>query len=387
MSPLQGLGRFLVRTRPLWAARPFLQRPVPLEHLHPEVAAWALALEELETWEHAPWLHPRAPEPLRQWQAEAQRLSALEPLPAQEVHLPRPPGVPGRKWRQVLAFAGVALPRLPGAVGLIEWCSGKAHLGRGLSRLTGLPLRAVEREPDLCARGAELARREGVQARWWCEDARTGELSGLVEPGWILLSLHACGDLTDRALEAGAQQVLAAPCCYHRLHQDPWRPRSTQGRAADPIIDRGALRLPTAEEVVANPTARARRRREMAWRQGLDLLLREATGEDRHHRVGSARRSWLEGDFQHFCERVCARDGLSLPPHPRWEAVEAEGEELARQARALGMVRATWRWPLEVWLALDRSEGLRERGYEVEVGTFCEAEVTPRRILIAAQSR
>jgi hypothetical protein len=47
-------------------------------------------------------------------------------------------------------------------------------------------------------------------------------------------------------------------------------------------------------------------------------------------------------------------------------------------------VRAAFRRPLEVWLALDRAVWLADQGLEVAVGTFCERPVTPRNVLVSA---
>jgi hypothetical protein len=52
--------------------------------------------------------------------------------------------------------------------------------------------------------------------------------------------------------------------------------------------------------------------------------------------------------------------------------------------RALGALRVRFRRPLELWLVLDRAERLRDAGWQVDVGTFCPHEATPRNLLVLA---
>jgi hypothetical protein len=52
--------------------------------------------------------------------------------------------------------------------------------------------------------------------------------------------------------------------------------------------------------------------------------------------------------------------------------------------RALSLVRACFRRPLELWLVLDRAMRLLEAERTVQVGLFCPSEITPRNIMIAS---
>ena len=38
-----------------------------------------------------------------------------------------------------------------------------------------------------------------------------------------------------------------------------------------------------------------------------------------------------------------------------------------------------------MWLVLDLALGLEEAGFEVQVGTFCDRELTPRNLMVLAQ--
>jgi hypothetical protein len=67
-----------------------------------------------------------------------------------------------------------------------------------------------------------------------------------------------------------------------------------------------------------------------------------------------------------------------------YDDYEQFGWERLTTVRALGLVRGLFRGPLETWLLLDRAQFLVERGWQVQVKLFCEAEVTPRNALILA---
>ncbi len=65
--------------------------------------------------------------------------------------------------------------------------------------------------------------------------------------------------------------------------------------------------------------------------------------------------------------------------------MEAYGWRRLAEVRNLELVRGLFRRPLEVWLVLDRALFLRENGYKVEVGTFCESTLTPRNLMVLAE--
>ncbi|MBP5114229.1 SAM-dependent methyltransferase, partial [Pseudomonas protegens] len=68
-----------------------------------------------------------------------------------------------------------------------------------------------------------------------------------------------------------------------------------------------------------------------------------------------------------------------------WAALEAAGWQRLAQVRNLELLRGLFRRPMELWLALDRGLFLQEQGYAVRLGTFCEAPLTPRNLLLLAE--
>jgi hypothetical protein len=396
------LDGWLVAHRELWHPRPFLQQPVPWADRHPALARWLVgrAEDEIDAIDAAAagfGPAPELPAVMERWRREAATLSAVGRWPA-----PSDPdrllqrraclghGVRARKWGQVEAFAGALLPLSARSTRLVDWCGGQGHLGRTLAVLSGRPVTIVDRDEGLGPRALDLARRAGVQAAFATADALLPAARAHLQPGCAAVALHACGGLSIALIDGLSPEVVPdvalAPCCFHLAHGDGdgRRPLSAAGRAAALDLDHTALRLATLDEGLAKPSRRALRRRESAWRLGLDLLLREATGADRYSPLGPLDPAALSLPFEDFCRTVAADRGLRLPAS--WSPVAAcgAGEGRAKQARALASVRALFRRPLELWLVLDRALALADRGYAVGVGAFCDARVTPRNLLIRA---
>ena len=76
---------------------------------------------------------------------------------------------------------------------------------------------------------------------------------------------------------------------------------------------------------------------------------------------------------------------LSTTGEEDWTALEAAGWERLAQVRNLELVRGLFRRPLELWLVLDRALYLSDNGYEVQVGEFCDSQLTPRNLMVLAQ--
>jgi hypothetical protein len=79
---------------------------------------------------------------------------------------------------------------------------------------------------------------------------------------------------------------------------------------------------------------------------------------------------------------MAAREGLPVPG-PAAEFEQAGWRRHAEVMR-LSVVRHAFRRALEVWLVLDLACFLEQRGYAVELGTFCERQLTPRNLLLSA---
>ncbi|NQD35522.1 methyltransferase [Permianibacter sp. IMCC34836] len=397
------LTALLRQYEPFWRPSPFVH-PVPAWCAdYPALAAdchaltdAALAALEADPSALMQWLIAREPAlaalpPLLEVPTSAPAVTDLPNLWAKDI--------PGRKWQQIAAFAAqvpALEPKLeselelkPTAAGtLLDWCSGKAHLGRTLAQVRRQPLLAVERDANLCAAGAALAQQAGVAAEFVCADVLQDEPS--LPASAQVLALHACGDLHRRLLQRLAQQpvqaLTLAPCCYHLWLKENYVPLSALARGRDLQLDRNSVQLAVQEAVTSSHRIRSRSETLAAWRLGFDSLQRELRGKDEYLTTPSLPQSVLLEGFESLCRRIAAHKNLPLPANVDWPHYQALGVERHRRAQRLQGVRHGFRRAIELWLVLDLALYLEQLGYQVELSEFCPRELTPRNLLLRARA-
>lgn len=318
-------------------------------------------------------------------------LCAVPSLAAERASLPAAwaTHVGGRKWRQIEAFA----PHVPlgPEASLVEWCAGKGHLARALSRLHQQPVTALEWQPTLCREGQQLAARQGARVTMLEQDVMSATAVDRLTASSQVAALHACGDLHVRLLELAAgcgAGVTLAPCCYQRTTAARYRPLSATGRALAArdglALERDTLALAVQETVTAPQQVRRQRRRNSAWRLAFDLLQRELRGTDSYLPVPSLAYGRIPPTLAEFCAWAAECKGLVLPSRVDWGDLEARGWQRLAEVERREVVRQLFRRPLELWLVLDRVLMLEEAGYTVTLATFCARQLTPRNLLIQA---
>jgi len=385
------LSAFLRAHEGLWRPRPFAHPRLPWAEAHPEVAAWLEGLSPAQLLaldrDPTPFLDA-APPAFAAWGRARAPLVAVPALPARAPPLPprAPRHIPARKWGQIRAFLGAAAPALePPVARAVDWCAGKGHLGRTLAQSSGLRVDLLERNPALCTSGDGLAKEAGAPLCFHPVDV-LAEGRAHLDAHAAAVGLHACGILwrtllADAAATGAAAAV--APCCYHHLGgARRYVPLSAAGAAASLELTQGDLRLAVAEERVVRPALSSARRREQRYRLGLDLLLREASGDDRYFPQGALPKTLWALPFPQFCLEAAEYLGRPLPPtFDAQDALQA-AERRAHQVAALESVRSLFRRPLELWLVLDAALAQQEAGRQVVVGTFCPEAETPRNLMI-----
>jgi hypothetical protein len=390
-SRFRALDSFLFAWQPLWRPRPFTHLNLPWERQYPELANWLRkrSLNEAE----AAHNHPEqlaAPFPFPQLAAEAFELSQVPTLPTSSLNPVEPRmsvDVPGRKWEQIEAFASCLSFEQPPAHWL-DWCSGKGHLGRRLTR-SGQALTCLERDPILVEAGRQLSARLNVDATHVQQDVMADDAWRRLRAHHTPVALHACGDLNIQlmrlASQVGCSQMAIAPCCYNRIEAEHYQPVSSEGQASALKLSREDLGLPLSETVTAGARVRRQRDQSMARRLAFDLLQRRLRDSDEYLPTPSLPSAWLDKPFADYCRDLAVLKGLPEVSEQHWSTLEAAGWERLAQVRNLELVRNLFRRPLELWLVLDRALYLQEQHYRVSVGTFCKTQVTPRNLLLIAQ--
>ncbi|AZE70596.1 SAM-dependent methyltransferase [Pseudomonas synxantha] len=383
----KALDGFLIEHQGLWRPRPFTHLHLPWETEHPALSRWLRqrSLAEAEASHNYPHDLP-APAPFPQLAAQALHLSAVDKLPTHTLEPARHRlnvDVPGRKWQQIEAF-GAALNFVETPTHWLDWCAGKGHLGRRLLQ-PGQQLTCLEYDPVLVASGQALSDRHNLPAAHRLQNVMADMA---IDPEHTPVALHACGDLHVRLLQlasaAGCKQLALAPCCYNRINADRYQALSAAGRASRLQLSIEDLGLPLSETVTAGNRVRLQRDTSMARRLGFDRLQRQLRGCDEYLPTPSLPASWLDKPYADYCQELANLKGLSTGEQD-WTALEAHGWRRLAEVRNLELVRGLFRRPLEMWLVLDRALFLQERGYNVEVGSFCETALTPRNLMVLAE--
>jgi hypothetical protein len=391
LARFTALDAFLTEYEALWKPRPFTYLHLPWETSYPVLAGWlrGRSLEDAENSHNQPCLLD-APEPFATLAQMSLALSAVDELP---VHALEAAGhrlnvdVPGRKWQQIEAFAS-RLQFAEAPRHWLDWCSGKGHLGRRLLQ-TGQQLTCLEYDPTLVASGQALSQRHHLHALHVEQDVLAANTASLLKSEHTPVALHACGDLHVQLIRlasaAGCKQLAIAPCCYNRISLTHYSPISSAAQDSYLQLSLDDLALPMSETVTAGARVRRQRDMSMARRLGFDLLQRELRGVDEYLPTPSLPSAWLDKSFADYCHHLAAFKELSTIGPQDWPAREAAGWQRLAHVRNLELLRGLFRRPLELWLVLDRALFLRDQGYEVRLGTFCETALTPRNFLLLAE--
>nr|MBL8409904.1 methyltransferase [Dechloromonas sp.] len=288
--------------------------------------------------------------------------------------------IPGRKRAQIEAFA--AATRSTGQP-VLDWCGGKGHLGRLLAHEWRIPVETLEIDPALCAAGAALAAKGGVDHEFRATDVMTVDDRPLA--GQHAVALHACGDLHRQLLRrgsaAGARRLDVAPCCYHRGGAEVYCAMSP-GLALQ--LSRDDMRLAVTETVTASAREGRQRDRGMAWKLGWDAYRRAVTNDEGYRNFKPVSEALLRGSFADFLAAMVRRERVPGGGAANVAEFEVEGWRRQREVFRLSIVRHAFRRALEVWLVLDLAVYLEAQGYAVELGRFCERYLSPRNLLISA---
>ncbi|WP_421261236.1 methyltransferase [Aeromonas jandaei] len=385
----QQLDQLLIRHRRWWQYQPYHYLTMPFANEAPELVAQlaALTLEQLAELDGD---MAALGSLLSPWIADGEallQLSQLEPFTPEPISCSKEMALhmPGRKQAQIEAFTA-CLPVHQGPY--LEWCAGKGHLGRLVSRHRHASVLSLELQEQLCEEGRQLAERDGATMTFCCADAFAPESAELIAPEHHAMALHACGELHTHLLaqvaERSARGVTISPCCYHLIRTPDYRPLSQAARGSALRLAKADLKLPLQETVTGGARITRLREQEVVWRLAFDCLQREVRGIDEYLPVPNMQKSLLTGSFAAFCDWAAERKGIPLPSGLDYHTFVTKGEARFGAVARMELVRHLFRRPLEIWLALDRALFLQEQGYRVEVGEFCAKPMTPRNILIRA---
>ena len=388
------LDAWLIEHQALWRGKPFTTPQLAWEADWPELASWlrGRTLEQAETAHNQPQ-QLEAPEPFTRLARRAAELTRLPRWQGNDPdNLPERLArhIPGRKWQQVTRFAACTGQGWQRPVQhWLDWCAGKGHLGRLLAWQGGQPLTCLEQDPMHNQQGAELGRQLGISSQHLDADVLEASSWQHLQPQHSVVALHACGQLhmtlLQQVVAQECGQLALSPCCYNRISSADYQPLSSVARASALQLTREDLGLPMQESITAGRRVRRLRDQSMAWRLAFDIWQRQARGVDNYLPTPSRPESALKQGIAHFCRDLAAHHQLQLLEPDDWQQLEQQGWQRLAQVRNLELLPGLFRRPLEIWLLMDRALFLQEQGYRVQVGQFCEQQLTPRNLLLLAE--
>ncbi len=294
-------------------------------------------------------------------------------------------GIGGRKLQQINALCQHWPERqLP----VLEWCAGKGHLGRILAHRFAVPVTSVEWQQQLCDEGRRQAKKYKLPQQFVCADVLQQPQDTLLQSQQQIVALHACGQLhitmLQQAVQAGCEQLLLVPCCYHLIPQSEYQPLSAAGLAHNLHLNKDDLKLTVQGQVTAGGRIEKLRATEVLWRLAYEALRRQLTGDNNYRPLASVAKHWFSGEFSAFAQWAAAQHQLELPAAIDWAMYLRLGAQRVELVQRIELLRHLFRRPLELWLALDKALYLQQHGYQVSLNQLCDYQVTPRNILLRA---
>ncbi len=315
-----------------------------------------------------------------------------------------------RKNEQLLALIDHLPQSLPPHI--LEWCGGKGFLSRLLrieqkiqsatiidwdSHLiqAGKDLRDIDLDTNL-----NIDQINELAYHYEVLDAMSPQAVERLHQHQCIFAIHACGCLHRRVIEQAQvnlhKTLVIAPCCYHLDTLDEYEPMSkiaqkyTQSETQGFTLNRYLLRLATQQRTHASERRQVLRQRAAAFRLGFEQLLLHLGFTD-IHQFPSLSRAQQRQNFREVC--LSFASALSLHPQPfqacsdaDYDRFERLGHERLLQIIPLEQMRHVFRKSLEYWLCLDRCLALIDKGFDVQLTQFCDLQVTPRNLMITAQS-
>lgn len=334
-------------------------------------------------------LTPGAPASLVAFAHEIARTTAIDPLPSADLSSgPRARRASERKWAQVVAFAAACAPLARACSCVIDVGSGHGHLTRRLAEAFGRPALGLDRDAARVAVANALAQPSGAAS------FVTTDLShdGLVlRPGDLVVGLHACGDLGDRALDAASAvgaSVALVSCCLQKT-QAPARAPRAWPEGVDPArltwprevlgLSNLASRAEGVEATLEQNLQARQRRLALSW-----LLRERGVSLGRGEEIAGLNRRRAHAPLADFVASAFANRRLAPPSAPELTRAAQAGAAAYARARRYELPRNALGRLLEIFVLYDRARALEARGYEVVVGTVFSDSWSPRNLALLA---
>jgi len=385
----QQLDNYLTELQLFWKFEAFHHGDYPWRSSHPALSEFLDGLSDLELqhYQQNPALLQVKLSPfiesLRQLDDPLFNVDALC-ITDTEVPFWLTTGIKGRKWSQISAFAQQVNNQQP----IVEWCAGKGHLGRLISWQQQLPVTSVEWQQKLCDLGTQLSEKMQLQQTFKQADVLQGEADGCIHTDCHAIALHACGDLHLHLIELAKKerpkQLTISPCCYHLTEQAIYQACSGQGKASALRINKQELKLAVSKQATSGARQARLGEQEVLWRLAFDELQKHFLKTEDYLPLPSFPKTLLSASFNDFVGWAKDEKSLTFAQPDALQPFLDLAKERLKKVRRMELLSQFFVRPLELWLVYDRALALQESGYQVQLSTFCEPQITPRNLLIQA---
>lgn len=301
--------------------------------------------------------------------------------------------VAGRKWSQITRF----VPHVPKHKNILEWCSGKGHLGRLAASDGASSLLSLEWQQALCEKNQELNRRLEIEQRY-CSvhiyqcDVLSKEVNEYLDQKQFPIALHACGDLHTQLIQQVVNHkmegICLAPCCYNLISKEKYRPLSRRAQQSQLSLSKHDLSLPLKKIVTAGRREKVEQSKEKLWRIAFDCWQRKVLTSDHYMPLPTIPKRVLKSGFESF---VAWASETKKQPQLIQQAGILDSQKALQEAsnRMPAILQMEWvqhhfQRAIEVWLLLDKAMYLQENGYKSEIFEFCNASDSPRNLMLRA---
>ncbi len=302
--------------------------------------------------------------------------------------------IAGRKWSQITRF----VPHVPKQKAILEWCSGKGHLGRLVASNGASSLVSLEWQQPLCDKNEALNQRLQIEQHYCSTqvhqcDVLSDSVSKYLLPQQFPIALHACGDLHTRLVQQVVnykmQGLCIAPCCYNLIAKENYQPLSTRAQQSQLSLSKHDLSLPLKKMVTAGQREKADQSKEKLWRIAFDCWQREVLTTDQYMPLPTIPKGVLKSDFDSFVVWACKikKHASLIQQAQNLDSSRTLAQANKRMPAILQMewVQHHFQRAIEVWLLLDQALFLQENGYQCEIFEFCEVIDSPRNLMLRAK--
>jgi hypothetical protein len=217
----------------------------------------------------------------------------------------------------------------------------------------------------------------------------------LLTPQSITVGLHTCGPLAVEQIQASyekkIQGIINLGCCYYKLGQHGENQnlsKTAQTQLAGPLVfNHFALTLASRGHRKISKKDYDLKLKVKFYRYAMHFLLHDHYGLRSMVTLGNSHPHLYQQSFGTYALEQLRR--LNLTPIHDPEELESfyqepERQKLIHKMLTAGFIRNALGRPIELYLLLDRALYLKEHGYQTQLLSFFQEDLSPRNLGIIA---